>query len=479
MFLALEKAKEIIDDLCNLKTVNPTPLEFVRDAISLSGLTGTRLKCDVIGAYYPFWWKITSGGKREDYQKLTSIVELNAATGEDYIKDTKETVLGSAGHALELKINHLGDENIKTNSLKVVLVEDHQGCYDHLKRVIQRRWSSVPIEEAEGPVAQNSSNIYLLNNTLDDALNRIDAIQLGNAIYYFDPLRSVRWEAIERVASKRMRSVFQTGTEFIIFLFTSDWFLGREDFAPLPCSRTGSSWADDEKTTVSDADALFGNKDWRPFLLNKKPIETKEEILVWLYKHRLYKWFRYVLPMPFNPKKNQLFHLIWCSNYEAGIVATRSFFTSRTLNPPYRPDNKVAYDNFLKLHPKTRYNVSGRKRPLEWLLLWKLIKNHERGICDCYCKDFQENEQDVESIERVLKWLLDNGYLKRLHIENAWEFSMNRYQLNWKTVRNNLGIDPPEDLKPLSPEEFTEIEKQKMQKNKEVLEKWKQFIQSG
>jgi three-Cys-motif partner protein len=455
--------------------VSSTPLEFVGDAISLSGLTGTKLKCDVIGAYYPFWWKITSGGKREDYQKMTSIVELNAATGEDYIKDTKETVLGSAGHALELKVNHLGDENIKTNNLKVFLVEEHQGCYEHLKKVIKRRWPSVPIREAEGPAALNSSNIYLLNNTLDDALNKIDTIQLGNAIYYFDPLRSVRWEAIERVATKRMGRgpPFQTGTEFLIFIFTSDWFLGREDFAPLPCNKTERSWTDEEKTAVSDADALFGNKDWRIFLLNEKPIETKEKILIALYKYRLYKWFRYVLLMPFNPKKNELFHLILCSNYEAGVTATRSFFTSKTFNLPYRPDNKVAFQNFVKLHPKTLYNLGRRKRPLEWLLLWKLIKTHESGVCDCHCRDFLEIEQNVRLIDLALNWLLDNKYLVPLNIENAWQIPINRYQLNWKTVSNNLGIDPPQDLKPLSPEEFAKVE---MQKTKEFLGKWKQLI---
>ena len=73
-----------------------TPLEFYGDAISLSGLTGTKLKCDVIGIYYPFWWKITSGGASREYQWPTAIVELNAATGEVYVKDSQETVLGSA-----------------------------------------------------------------------------------------------------------------------------------------------------------------------------------------------------------------------------------------------------------------------------------------------------------------------------------------------------------------------------------------------
>lgn len=458
--------------------MNPTPLEFVGDAISLSGLTGTKLKCDVIGTYYPFWWKITSGGKREDYQKLTSIVELNAATGEDYIKETKETVLGSAGHALELKVNHLHDDSIKTNNLKVILVEENSGCYDHLKKVIKRRWPSVSIEEAEGEIDLNSSNIYLLNNTLDDALNKIDTIQLGNAIYYFDPLRSVQWDAIERVASKRMKKPFQTGTEFLIFIFTSDWFLGRDDFAPLPSNLKEDSWNDEEKSTVLDADALFGNKDWRISLLNEKPLEIKEKILIQLYKIRLYKWFRYVLPMPFNPKRNELFHLILCSNYEAGVVATRKFFSSKTFNPPYRPDNRVAYQAFVKRHPKTLANLGHRKRPLQWLLLWKIITQHENGICDCYCKDFRENEQDTELVQSALDWLFINGYLTRLNIEDAWGSSVNRYQLNWEAIVNKLKIDPPQNLKPLSPEEFTKIQEQENAKIRELLKRWKQSIQS-
>jgi hypothetical protein len=62
--------------LTTVKTGVPTPLEFVKEAISLSGVTGTKLKCDVVGKYYPFWWKITSGGKGISYRKPTAIVEL-------------------------------------------------------------------------------------------------------------------------------------------------------------------------------------------------------------------------------------------------------------------------------------------------------------------------------------------------------------------------------------------------------------------
>jgi len=110
-------------------------LEFKGDAICLSGLSGTRLKCDIIGKYYRFWWNITSGGKAQDYKFPTGIIDLHAATGEVYIVDTGETVLGSAGHVIELKAT---DPN--TEHLKAILVEENRECYDHLKNVIRRRW---------------------------------------------------------------------------------------------------------------------------------------------------------------------------------------------------------------------------------------------------------------------------------------------------------------------------------------------------
>ena len=72
------------------------PLEFKQDAICLSGLTGSKLKCAVIGKYYPFWWSITSGGQNRNYPFPTAIVELDAATGESHIKETSEVILGSS-----------------------------------------------------------------------------------------------------------------------------------------------------------------------------------------------------------------------------------------------------------------------------------------------------------------------------------------------------------------------------------------------
>ncbi|KKM76819.1 hypothetical protein LCGC14_1376240, partial [marine sediment metagenome] len=76
--------------------------EFHDDAIILSGILGTELKSKIIHKYYRVWWKITSGGKRANYSWETSIVEMNAATGEIYIPERNYTILGSAGTALQL-----------------------------------------------------------------------------------------------------------------------------------------------------------------------------------------------------------------------------------------------------------------------------------------------------------------------------------------------------------------------------------------
>ncbi|MFA5364733.1 MAG: three-Cys-motif partner protein TcmP [Candidatus Bathyarchaeia archaeon] len=467
MDVSLPKKRYNISDY--LRWVIPLTLEFVGDAISLSGLTGTRLKCDVIGTYYPFWWRITSGGKWVNFRKPTSIVELNAATGEVYVKDTGETVLGSAGHALEIKVNHMGEQNIDTSNLKVILVEDNQDCYFHLKRVINKRWKEIDIEESESSISENSSNVYLFNDTLDGALKKIVHIDLGNAIFYFDPLRSVRWKTVESVAKSRMLSPFQTGTEFIIFLFTSDWFLGRDGFSPLPNNLSENSWTSDEHNTVLEADSLFGGRKWRKSILNRKGVTTKEKMLLELYIRKLSKWFRYVLPMPFIPKKNQLFHLILCSNYETGVAITKGAYTSKTLNQPYTPDNKVAYNKFIMLHPETKKNLKGNRRPLKWKLLWKVIKQHEGNTCDSYCKDFQEEEPDTAKIQSVLEWLKSQGYLLPLNIESAWDLPIYRYKLNWKIIEQNLGINPPSELEPLSPKEFAKTE---LGKTFEVMKKW-------
>jgi three-Cys-motif partner protein len=425
-------------------------LEFVEDAISLSGLTGTKLKCDMIGLYYSFWWGITSGGPRANHRYPTAIVELNAATGEDYIKETGETVLGSAGHALELKIS----EAPKTESLKVVLVEDHPGCYTHLKNVIRRRWSSVSIDKAEGLISSNSSNIYLFNKTLDETLEEIKDIELGNTLYFFDPLRSVEYSTVESVARSRMRNFLQTGTEFIIFVFTSDWFLGRnQDFSPLPCTTKESAWTREEKVSVSDADDLFGNTAWRNYILTNAPTYEKEKILIELYRRRLHRWFRYVLPMPFNPKENQIFHLILCSNYEAGVRATRDFYCSKTHNPRYSPDNSQTLNKFRQLHPELWARITGKKRPLEWKMLWKIIRDHEEGICDIYCRDLREMELRGWIRQAALNWLEKQGYIDRFVIESPWTPSYNRYILDWHTIKERLGIDPPTPLLPLSPED--------------------------
>lgn len=419
-------------------------LGFKDDAICLSGLSGTKLKCDIIGDYYRFWWNITSGGKTQAYKYPTGIIDLHAGTGEIYIEDIGETVLGSAGHVLELKAN---DPN--TQKLRSVLVEENRECFDRLKAVIKRRWPCFKIEEEKDVVVKLSSGIFLLNLGLQDSLTVMQDVNLGNCIYFFDPLRGVEWASIEQVAKKRITTYYQTGTEFIIFLFTSDWFLGRDDFTALPTNNDKSTWCKGERTTVQEADELFGDQKWRDRILCNFDLEIKQKIFIEEYRSRLHKWFRYVLPLPFNPKVNQIFHLIICSNYEAGIKRTRDAYVSITDNPKYLPGNRQAYTIFKTLHPELLEGLKGNQRPEEWKLLWCVIRNHEEGLCDKKCPDLA----DIKDVESRLAWLKDNNYLEEVSIEQSWTYTPKIYQLKWKEITRKLNIEPPQVLQPISPEQ--------------------------
>jgi three-Cys-motif partner protein len=420
-------------------------LEFVQDAISLSGLTGSKLKSDIIKEYYPFWWNITSGGPSANHEWLTAIIELDAATGEMYIKDTKEIILGSAGHAMDLKCSDANKRN-----LKIVLVEKDPQCYAHLRKVISRRWPKVDISEAEGPPRSNRSNIFLMNAELGEALSTFSQLNLGSSLFFFDPLRGVPYQAIDKVAKTRIKTYYQTGTEFIIFVFTSDWFLGRNDFPGLPTSLDEASWSKTKKDAVVEADTLFGNTEWRTKILNNKPIYEREYDFIELYKINLHKWFRYVLPMPFNPKAKQIFHLILCSNYEVGVSATRRFFCEIAKNPDYKPDNTKAYVEFRNRHEETVEGLRGNQRPKQWRILWKTITLHEEGICDYLCKDFEEVEQNGTERIALLEWLVGKRYMTRCEVSNPWNIPITQYRVNWQAVKEMLCIEPPAPLEPLS-----------------------------
>jgi len=432
-------------------------LKFHEDAIVLSGISGTKIKCQIIGEYYPFWWNITSGGQSKNYDIPTAIVEMNAATGEDYIEETDETILGSAGHALQLKL-----ENQNTRKLKLVLVEENNECFQHLKNVIKRRWLKDVDNEKQLCDKLNNLGIYLLNTNVTKAVEEIGKIKLGNALFFFDPLLFTPWSDIEKVAQKRITTFYKTGTEFIVFLFTSDWFLGRGDLKPLPTTENQENWSNEQKDTVKKVDELFGHDSWRPELLCDKNIKEKMQIMVNLYKNKLHKWFRYVLPLPFEPKLNQMYHLFMCSNYEVGVRVVRDFYAKYTKNPKYKPDNKRAYNKFKMLYPEKSKVQNLKKRPVGWRILWKIITSHEEGICDEECKDlrdfFKDSSENEKSrkVRETLNWLYSERFLDKINnVNGMWSNKPTVYQLNWINVRNKLDIQPPRPYEPLHPRNKT------------------------
>ena len=174
------------------------PLGFHNNAIVLSGETGTKLKTSIIADYYRLWWEITSGNRRNNFRNNTSIVEMHAATGEVYIENTGETLLGSAGHAMQLKY---GNNPWETRNLKIICVEENDDFFFHLKEVIKRRWPKADIGKSEGPVETNDSNLHLFHADIEDAIEKLKEIkERRNSIFFFDPLLHMDWNLLEKVA---------------------------------------------------------------------------------------------------------------------------------------------------------------------------------------------------------------------------------------------------------------------------------------
>jgi len=429
-------------------------LGFHEDALLLSGPAGTGLKTRILGNYYEFWWRITSGGESKRNEFPTAIVDMNAGSGELYIKELGRTLLGSAGHAMRLKF----DLGYPTDALKLALVEEDPKCFSHLQSVIHRRWPSLRLDQATGPIDRNASGVYLLRLPLEEAVDTVGRLNLGNSIYFFDPLLHVEMETIERVARSRIKYFFQTGTEFIIFVFTSDWFTGREyawreRLAPLPATSQRKTWTSSEAEAVASADSLFGDEDWQENVLNGASRNVRQDSFIDEYRRRLMKWFRWVLPLPFIPKRGQLYHLVFCSNFEDGVKVTRDFYCQYTGNPRFNPDNQTAYEKFIARFPETAQGLWGLQRPIQWKILWHIIRYCEGGICDYGCKGIKE-KGTREGVKAAMGWLLNGGYLRQLEgVPSAWA-PIPRYQLDWDKVQETLAILPPAKLKPITPEHF-------------------------
>jgi three-Cys-motif partner protein len=425
-------------------------VEFYGDAIVLSGETGTKLKCEILKRYYPTWWRITSGNESRNFSNPTAIVEMNAGTCLDYIKETDETILGSSGHAMNLKF----ENDNPTSKLKIVLVESDSECFGHLEHVIRDRWPQCDVDATKLPHPENKTGVYLIQNDLRSAIEQLETSPLGNSLFFFDPLLFTPWNEIERVAKQRIHSYYHTGTEFIVFLFTSDWFKGRKslNLDPLPDTQKEDGWTKDQRATVRNMESLFGTNTWRETLLASGSDELRMERLVTMYRRRLHKWFRYVLPFPFAPKDDQTYHLFMCTNFEGGIGITKRFYTKETHNVAYDFDVDEAYHKFKALHPETMRELTGLRRPAEWKCLRRIIKDHDEGLCDMRCEDLSAEVPDWDERLRVFRWLEAEGYLRTISpLTDVWDKVPVLSKIDWSVVEKRLEIPRPPGLGPLIP----------------------------
>ena len=427
------------------------PLSFEGDAIALSGEYGTRLKTRIISRYYDFWFGVTA---RHGYVPKVYIVEMDAGTGKLYFKDTKTTELGSAGHSLELRY---GPTKRYSAKLNIVLVEENSKCRKHMDNVIRRRWPKASLTQRSGGGVLSADGCVTRYNHVSEFLKATSyGYELGISLFYFDPLLSVDWSLLDGIAKARITKPYRTGTEFQIFFFTSDWLTGRNSpfFHPLPRFTDEDGWSAEETTSAGIADRTFGSRKWLSAMVSGKTKAEIESKLVELYKRKLRKWFRFVLPLPFVPKKDQVYHVFCCSNFDVGISVISRFYEDCAGIPfGLMADNVLTYHEFKSSYPSIVAGYTGRRRPPEWKVLWHVMRNHVDGLCDLHCKDLRGKAGSVMKLKSALEWLETEGYLRKVKIPE-WPWSAMKfpvYKINWKTTETKLNVKPPVPPQPLKP----------------------------
>ncbi|MBU4184668.1 MAG: hypothetical protein KKC23_00390 [Proteobacteria bacterium] len=134
----------------------------------------------------------------------------------------------------------------------------------------------------------------------------------------------------------------------------------------------------------------------------------------------------------------------------------RQFYSSITDNPLYSPDYKQALKIFKGLYPELFKGLSGNRRPLPWKVLWKIIVQHEDGVCDKKCRDLNELDNNINNIQNSLDWLCVQGYLDSSSSSDHWWEHIPQYVLNWNTVKEKLGVTQPIEFRPVSQEQVYE-----------------------
>ena len=243
--------------------------------------------------------EITTGGKSVEYEYPTSIIEMNAASGEIFIKETGQTILGSAGFALDLKFSN---KYVKNPNLTIILVEKDEKCIEHLKNTIKRRFPTAKINDDPSCIEDDIHQCVLIRRNVNEAIDTINSMDIkGLTIYFFDPLLSIDMAPLRSVYERRIKTQFFTGVEFIIFFFTSDWIYGRENFQRLPNNLNLDTWNSEEQQTVNSLINVLGDNLWLKSILTNEDPAVRRRKLINEYRERLLKMFRIVVPMPFVP----------------------------------------------------------------------------------------------------------------------------------------------------------------------------------
>jgi len=91
-------------------------------------------------------------------------------------------------------------------------------------------------------------------------------------------------------------------------------------------------------------------------------------------------------------------------------------------------------------------------------MLWKIVRDHEEGLCDVECDDLVRIEPVVQKRKASLDWLVSKGYLVPISdISDRWSVKPTLYKVEWQNLQTRLGVTRPLPLEPLRPSQFGDV----------------------
>jgi len=391
----------------------------------------TKEKLESLKYYYNLWFYIVKGQK-------CYIIDCNAGTGYNTIKNQTKKLLGSPLLALELF------KDDKKRNLTLYLVEKEQDNYEALRNncIKYIKENDLPIISDKEILIYNLDWSSIIEDIID---NTLDGIRL----FFLDPyaIKSLPWSKLLLLIKKGV-SEYGYRESGIEILVNWAWHTIRRKLGKYYSYKNHKSMTKDLSALkeIQILDDFFGPVDWKKIvdefpnnIFKAKKDDKIEELrdkLIIAYVKEFFKYFKYVkIHSVFSRKKTKQDHirvrgkvkyfLIFASNYQPALkIIERPFEKYRNkMIFSTLPKSQTSLDDFasntnekFKLKKKTKITIEDKINNLEQKLEKDLFDKskeiirflYDRKHYDFGCFDFALlNEFGIKE-NQYIPFLIEN-----------------------------------------------------------------------